>query len=92
LKPEIRNDIDLEQVMAWKNGQFNFDDADLPAVLRQLAMWYDLEVVYEGSIPKREFGGKIQRDLMLSQVLRILQKMDIKFTLEGKRLLVSSSQ
>jgi ferric-dicitrate binding protein FerR (iron transport regulator) len=90
-KPEISNDVDLEKVMAWKNGQFNFEDADLPTVLRQLARWYDLEVVYQGAVPERAFGGKMQRDLMLSQVLRILEKMDVKFKLEGKRLLIFSS-
>lgn len=84
--------MDLDAVMAWKNGRFNFDNASLSTVLRQLARWYDLEVVYEGAIPEREFGGQMQRDLSLSQILEILQKMDVKFRVEGKKLLVTAAQ
>ncbi|MBN8720753.1 MAG: FecR domain-containing protein [Sediminibacterium magnilacihabitans] len=88
----ITKEVDLDAVMAWKNGRFNFDNASLSTVLRQLARWYDLEVVYEGAIPEREFGGQMQRDLSLSQILEILQKMDVKFRVEGKKLLVTAAQ
>lgn len=82
--------VDLEQVMAWKNGLFNFDGADLQQVLRQLGRWYDVDVVYEGNVPERRFGGEIPRDLNLSQVLKVLQKVEVKFRIDGKKLIVSS--
>ncbi|MBW8687100.1 FecR family protein [Chitinophaga rhizophila] len=86
---ELNSTVNIEQVMAWKNGMFNFDGLDLPAVLRQLARWYDVEVVFEGKIPTRKFGGEIQRDLTLQQVLRILEKMDVQCRIEnGNRLIV----
>lgn len=84
-----RTKVDLEQVMAWKNGLFNFDGADLQQVLRQLGRWYDVEVVYEGDIPQRRFGGEIPMDLNLSQVLKVLQKVEVNFRIEGKKLIVS---
>lgn len=80
--------VNVEQVLAWKNGIFNFDNADLPMVLRQLSRWYDVDVVYEGSIPQREFGGKIQRDLNLSQVLRILEKNNVHYRTQGRKLII----
>lgn len=82
---------DLEAVIAWKNGVFNFHKADLPAVMRQLSRWYDVEVVYQGPIPGRLFGGEIERNLHLSQVLKILSKMGVQCTIEGKKLIVQSS-
>lgn len=88
----ISKEVNLDAVMAWKNGRFNFDNADLSTVLRQLARWYDLEIVYEGNIPEREFGGQMQRNLLLSQILEILQKMGVKFRIEGKKLLVTAAQ
>jgi ferric-dicitrate binding protein FerR (iron transport regulator) len=80
---------DLDQVMAWKNGLFNFNDADLPTVLRQLARWYDIDVKFEGIGPARSFHGKITRDLNLSQVISVLQAVEVKFRIEGKTLIVT---
>jgi transmembrane sensor len=80
---------DIDQVMAWKNGLFNFNHADLQTVLRQLARWYDIDVKFEGSGPVRSFHGKITRDLNLSQVIRVLQEVDVIFRIEGKTLIVT---
>ncbi|WP_276504898.1 FecR family protein [Terrimonas pollutisoli] len=76
-------DADVEQAIAWKNGLFSFTDADLPAVMRQLARWYDLDVKYEGTIPEREFNGKIGNTLTLNQVLRILTKTRVNYRIES---------
>lgn len=85
---KVNNEVDLDAVMAWRNGIFQFDRADLGTVLRQLSRWYDVEVVYEGSIPKREFEGKIGRDLNLSQVVKLLEKLQLHFQIEGNKLIV----
>ena len=80
---------DVDEAVAWKNGLFHFDNADLPEVMRQLSRWYDVDVVYNGAIPKREFGGEMQRDLKLSQVLELLQKNEVNFKIEGKKIIVT---
>lgn len=85
---KVIGDTDTEQVTAWKNGAFNFDGTDLRSVLRQLSRWYDVEVVFEGKVPDRRFGGAMQRNLKLDQVLHILEKMNVKFRLEGRTLIV----
>ncbi len=41
--------------------------------MRQLAKWYNVEVVYEGAKPTKLFIGEMERGLMLSQVLRGLE-------------------
>ena len=84
----LNNNVDIDQVMAWKNGVFNFANADLQLVMRQLARWYDVDIIYEGEIPQREFAGEMQRDLNLSQVLRILEKNNVHFKIEGNKLIV----
>lgn len=85
----LGKNVDVAQVMAWKNGIFNFENADLPTVLRQLSRWYDVDVVYEAAVPQREFGGKMQRDLKLSQILRILEKNGVHYRVEGKKLIIT---
>ena len=84
----VRNP-DVEKIMAWKNGVFDFQDASLEDVMRQLQRWYDIEVVYEKGVPKIEFIGKMGRDLSLSAVLSGLQLSKVHFRLEeGRRLVV----
>lgn len=85
---DLNKSVNIDQVMAWKNGVFNFDDADLPMVLRQLSRWYDIDIVYEGPVPQREFGGKMQRDLNLSQILRILEKNNVHYKTEKQKLII----
>ena len=85
---KILNDVDLNKVMAWKNGYFQFDKASLQSVLKQVSRWYDIEVIYEGKNQPREFVGEIERDLSLSEVLKILEINKVNFTLEGKKLIV----
>jgi ferric-dicitrate binding protein FerR (iron transport regulator) len=84
----VRN-ANIDQAVAWKRGLFDFNHADLQTVLRQLSRWYDIDVKFEGNIPARSFHGKITRDLSLSQVIHILQDLDVKFRIEGKTLIIT---
>ena len=87
--PKIKvQTADVDEVMAWKNGLFSFDKVDLQTVLRQLTKWYDVDVEYRGSIPKQTFGGDMQRTLSLSQVLKVLEKSEVHFKIEGKKIIV----
>jgi transmembrane sensor len=82
------HNADIDQVMAWKNGFFSWDAADVHTVMRQISRWYGVEVRYEGTPTKALFGGEIGRDLTLTQVLTGLSKSKVHFQLEGKILTV----
>ena len=86
----IADDVDIEQITAWKNGFFNFgENVDLGEMMRQLERWYDIEVVYENGVPEKSFLGEIPRHLPLKDVLDILQRTEVSFRLEeGRRLIV----
>jgi transmembrane sensor len=77
------DDVDTEEAIAWKNGLFYFDNVDIQAIMRQLARWYKVQVVFKGRIPARRFAGQVSRNSNLSQVLRILELSKIHFTVEG---------
>jgi ferric-dicitrate binding protein FerR (iron transport regulator) len=86
---KIVSNVNVEKVVAWKNGVFDFQDANLEEVMRQLERWYDIDVIYKKGIPKLEFIGKMGRDLSLSAVLNGLQMSKVHFRLEeGRRLIV----
>lgn len=79
---------DIDKVMAWKNGIFNFNDASLQEVMRQLERWYDIEVVYEKGVPDKYFYGKVSRDIPLSGLLKVLEATRVHFRIEQGRKLV----
>jgi hypothetical protein len=86
---KVDNTVNINQVVAWKEGTFNFDELGVEEVMRQLARWYNIEVVYERGIPSRKFYGEIGRNLNLSQVLEGLKLSGVNFRIEdGKRLIV----
>lgn len=86
---KINNQVNTAQVVAWKEGTFNFDQLGIAEVMRQLSRWYNIEVVYEGAIPTRKFYGEIGRNLSLSQVLEGLKASGVNFRIEaGNRLVV----
>jgi transmembrane sensor len=79
----------IPQVLAWKNGFFGFDHADIHTVMRQLSRWYDVDVKFEGIPDSAPFQGKIGRDLSLAQVLKILEQVHVHFRIqEDKRIII----
>ena len=84
------NDVDLDEAIAWKDGNFLFNSADLPQILRQVARWYNLEIVYEGKIPEDKFSGRVSRAVSLSNFLKWMQWSDVHFRLEGEKLIIKS--
>jgi len=88
--PDIKviNHTDTSKVMAWKNGLFNFEGASLAEVLRQIERWYDIDIVYEKGIPAITFEGKMTKDVPLKDLLVILERSDIHFRIDGRKLIV----
>ncbi len=85
----IDHSPNIDQVMAWKNGYFQFDRVDIKTVMRQISRWYDVEIVYEGPVTNDRFGGSIPRDATLSQVLNALEQSLVHFTIQGKKVIVT---
>jgi len=80
------NRVNMDEVIAWKNGVFQFDDADITSVMREIARWYNVEIVYSGSVPARRFEGKISRSAQLTEVLKILELSGVKCIIAGNKI------
>lgn len=85
---QLNANANLAQVTAWKDGVFNFANQPLEVVMRQLARWYDIEIVYEGHVPDIEFFGEMGKNLTLQQVLHVLEQTGVKFKMEETNKLV----
>jgi transmembrane sensor len=86
----IMSDADTETVMAWKNGDFIFKDEDLASVMRKVARWYDVDVVFQGVDPESiKLGGWVSRAKNISAVIKIIEPIaDIKIKIDGRRITV----
>lgn len=80
--------VETEEVIAWKNGEFSFSGAPIEVVLKQAARWYDIEVEYPNGKPTDRFRGHISRNVNLNQLLEIFRISEVKFRLEGQKLIV----
>lgn len=85
----VVNNIDTEEVMAWKNGLFVFKSTDLSSIMRQLSRWYDVDIHYKTNVGM-QFTGQITRNNNVSKVLEMLELTgEVKFKVEGKQVIVT---
>lgn len=85
----LLNNVNSEDILAWKNHLFHFNQASIGDVMLELARWYNIEVIYEGTKPPGTFTGKIQKDLTLRQALKILGATRVRYQLtEDNKLII----
>ncbi|MEP7259489.1 MAG: FecR domain-containing protein [Flavitalea sp.] len=86
----INKNIDLDEVMAWKNGLFYFDRTNLMTIMLQVERWYDADIIYQGDVKEMNFSGAIPRKENISEVLKMLELTGvIHFRVEGKKVYVT---
>lgn len=79
----LADDVDTEQVMAWKNGVFDFRNQDIGLVMNQLGRWYNMDIMYEGKRPDVKILGMMGRNTDLKTLLNSLELTSgIRFSLE----------
>ncbi|TZF83113.1 FecR family protein [Pedobacter sp. BS3] len=85
---QIRS-VNTDDAIAWKEGYFVFEDADIRTIMNNLARWYDVEVVYQGVVTNQTFGGAFPRSAALGDLLKYLETYgNIHFAIEGRRVRV----
>ena len=84
----VKENIDTDEVMAWKNGQFYFGGSDIKSIMNQIERYYDVEVEFRDEVPY-QFVAKISRDVNVSAFLQKLELTNlIHFKIEGKKIIV----
>jgi ferric-dicitrate binding protein FerR (iron transport regulator) len=91
----VKDHADAESAVAWMKGFFDFHNADIKSVMKQVSRWYNVDVQYTGAaLPAQAFEGNIDRNIPLSELLSTLQQMGsgITYKVDGRTVRVVSGK
>ncbi|WP_421918829.1 FecR family protein [Marinifilum sp.] len=83
-------EANIEEVTAWKNGQFIFDSRRLENIMYDLARWYDIKVFFANATVKdKKFSVDVQRYGDIKDILKLIEGTgDAQFTIKGNVITV----
>jgi ferric-dicitrate binding protein FerR (iron transport regulator) len=84
------DEVNAADVAAWTHGLLSLNDCTVQEFMNQLSRWYDVDIKYDGKVPEKRFGGMINRNAKLSDVLAALDAAGIHTMLEEKKIVVLS--
>lgn len=88
---KLMDNVNIDEVMAWKNGQFYFSGANIKTIMDQISKFYDVDVVYKDTI-NSSFVMKIPRTVAVSELLKIMEMTDlVKFEVNENKITVMSN-
>jgi len=85
------SNVNTDEAVAWKNGYFFFDDEKLQDIMRVVARWYDVKVIFADESTKNEtFGALSTRFANISTLLNMMEQTgDARFSIDGSTITVS---
>lgn len=84
----VLENVDLEEVMAWKNEYFMMKATSLASLMRQMSRWYDVEIMIKGNMAHKKFGGAISRNVNLSTMLEALKQNGVNSETNGRMVTI----
>lgn len=77
------------EILAWKDGFFVFDNSDIKTIMKTLSRWYDFEMVYNTSPTTKKFGGTFSKSKEIKDLLASLELLGAgKFEIQGRRIVL----
>lgn len=81
--------VNISHIVAWKNGKFAFSGEKIESIMRKISRWYNVDIIYSGSVTRQTFIGSVSKYKNVSEVLKVLELTDlVHFKVEGRRITV----
>lgn len=82
--------VDTENTTGWKNDDFVFNNQTFGEAMREIARWYDVEIIYDHVDTNHLLpGGWISRKNNISAVLKVIAATEgVHFKIEGRRITI----
>jgi transmembrane sensor len=82
-------DANIEEVMAWKNDYFIFNNENITSIMKKVSRWYDVDVAFKGNMSNINFDGNYSRAKGLSSLLKNIELVNkVRFVIEERRITV----
>ncbi|WP_184541952.1 FecR family protein [Mucilaginibacter sp. FT3.2] len=79
----------IDEVMAWKNDNFIFNNENITSIMKKISRWYDVDVNYKGDMSRINFDGNYSRSKGLASLLKNIELVDkVRFVIEERRITV----
>lgn len=83
---------DMESVLAWRKGAFDFNNISIREFASQLERWYDIDVIIDKDVQEMPFSGRVSRNTNLKELLQLFEGTKLRFRLEGRKLYISNGK
>lgn len=82
--------VDADEMIAWKNGYFMFNNEKQESIMRKIARWYNVQVEYaDASAKEVTYYGSISRFENVSKVLRKFEQTgEVRFEINKNKITV----
>lgn len=82
------SDVNVEEIIGWKEGRFVFRNMTMENIARQLERWYDVEIGFPDVMVRYyRFTGVMKRYNQLSQLIEMIEETtDVKFQVNGREV------
>jgi transmembrane sensor len=88
----VINAVNVQEAVDWQKGYFTFHNEDVYQIMRKVARWYDIQVIYESALPKDKIGGTLSRYQDVSKIFDVMQRTGLfKFKIKGKTVYVAKA-
>lgn len=87
----VVEEVDVSPYVAWKDGNFVFDNESLERIMNKLSSWYDVNVFYANEEVKNvKLTGDMMRYKDIQELLYFFEKIsDVKFLIKNRTVTVS---
>lgn len=78
------NEVNVNEVTDWKEGLFLFNNEPIKSIMKRVARWYNVDVVYRGNMDNIRFVGSYSRSKNLKNLLKNIELTGkVVFKIEG---------
>lgn len=83
-------EADIDQAIAWKEGNFIFNGEDLAGIMRQVSRWYNVDVKFQSpELKEITFSGSVSRSISFASLIhRLSLTKEVSFKTEDNTIIV----
>jgi len=83
--------VDVAPYIAWNEGKFIFENEDLGEIMTTLALWYDMNVYFEGEELKNlRFTGSLERSVSIEYFFKAIEfSTEVRINVSGNKVYIN---